>query len=120
MELYSELIIDLYKNPLNKRAIGDAQIKASGANVTCGDRFRLYAKIDAAGIIKDCSFEGDGCAISVAAAALVTEEAKGKTPAQIAAWGSAEIFEWLGTELGPARIKCGLISLETLQKGLHE
>ena len=117
MDIYRNFIIDLYKNPLNKRKIANADITSSGANVTCGDRIRIYAKIDAKGKIKDISFEGEGCAISIASASLLTENAKGETLKKIAKWNYNDIFKWLGTELGPNRIKCGLLALETLQKG---
>lgn len=118
MNLYSSLIVDLSKNPLNKRAISDANITGSGANVTCGDRVRMYAKTDAQGKILDCSFEGEGCAITMASASLLTEEAKGKSLAEISELNSLNVFQWLGTELGPGRVKCGLIPLETLQEAL--
>lgn len=115
MDIYRSLIIDLYKNPLNKHKIKDADFTASGANVTCGDRVRIYIKLNKNGKIADVSFEGEGCAISIASASLLTEKAKGKTFAQISKWNSKNIFELLGTELSPNRIKCGLLALETLQ-----
>lgn len=118
MDIYTSLIIDLYKNPLNKRQMPDATISHSGANVTCGDRVRIYARLGKDGIIKDASFEGEGCAISIAASSLLTEEAKEKNIAEITKWNFQQVFEWLGTELGPARVKCGLLALETLQEGI--
>lgn len=118
MNLYSSLIVDLSKNPVNKRAMPDANITGSGANVMCGDRVRMYAKTDADRKILDCSFEGEGCAITMASASLLTEEAKGKSLAEISEWNSLHVFQWLGTELGPGRVKCGLIPLETLQEAL--
>lgn len=136
--LYRDLIIDLSKNPLNLRAMPNAEATASGANPLCGDRVRMYAKFtsfchpepvegspkilkrvqDDNSIVADCSFEGEGCAISMAAASLLTEEAKGKMPEEILQWNILNIFEWLGTELGPSRVKCGLLALETLQQAL--
>ena len=120
MDIYSELIIDLYKNPLNRRAIQNADITHSGANVTCGDSVRMYAKIDSDGTVTDASFEGEGCAISIASASLITEEMRGKNTKEILSWNSATLFEWLGVELGPMRIKCGLLPLETVQEGLRK
>lgn len=66
----------------------------------------------------DCSFEGNGCAISIASASLLTEETKGKSLDEIFQWNALKIFELLGTELGPSRVKCGLLALETLQEGI--
>lgn len=118
MESYPELIIDLYKNPLNKRAIPKPDITKSGANVTCGDRVRVYVKYAENSIIEDVSFEGEGCAISIAAASMVTENAKGISADTILKWNGTQIYSWLETELSPARIKCGLLALETLQEAL--
>lgn len=118
MDLYRDTIIQLYKNPLNKRIIPHADFSGIGTNPMCGDRLRMYAKSDSHKKILDCSFEGEGCAIFIAAASLLTEEAKGKTLAEIAQWNSLHVFEWLGTELGPSRVKCGVLPLETLQEAL--
>lgn len=118
MQLYRDFIIDLYKQPLNRRAITDADITASGANVTCGDRVRVYAKTGKDGALADISFEGEGCAISIAAASLLTEEARGKMPEEILSWNALAVFKWIGSELGPSRVKCGLLALETLQSGI--
>lgn len=84
----------------------------------CGDRLRVYAKIGAEGKISDISFEGEGCAIFIAAASLLTEEAKGKSLSEISEWNFLRVFEWLGTELGPSRVKCGVLPLKTLQEAL--
>lgn len=115
MSLYRELIIELYKNPLNKRAIKTADATASGSNPLCGDRVRIYLKIGKKGRIKDASFDGQGCAVSIAAASLLTENAKGKSIEEIEKWNSKNVFEWLGAELSSTRLKCGLLSLETMQ-----
>lgn len=119
MDLYRELIIELYKNPVNKRVMDDATLTHSGANVTCGDHVRIYAKLSTdKKTIEDLSFEGQGCAISVASASLLTEEAKGKTLPEVEKLKLTDIEEWLGTELGPSRAKCGMLALETLQSAL--
>lgn len=115
---HRHFIIDLYKNPLNKRKIRNANLTASGANPMCGDRVRIYAKVNKKGVIQDISFEGEGCTISIAAASLLTEKAKGKPIGAIKKWGQKNIFKWLGTELGPSRLTCGLLALETLQTAL--
>lgn len=118
MDLYRKLVVDLYKNPLNKRVIKNA-LTASGANATCGDKVQIYLKLDKKNRVADASFKGEGCAISIAAASLLTEHAKGKSLKEISSWNNKNIFEWLGTELGPARIKCGILALETIQKRIR-
>ena len=113
-----EVIIDLYKHPLNRRAIPNADISHSGVNMSCGDRVRIYVKLGKDKTAADVSFEGEGCSITIATASLLTEQAKGKSLAEIGDWNSLTIFELLETELGPLRIKCGLLPLETLQQGI--
>jgi nitrogen fixation NifU-like protein len=117
MSHHNSLIIDLYKNPLNKRKLAGANLIGSGANVTCGDRLRIYAKVKNGKITK-ASFEGEGCAISIAAASLLTENVKGKSLKSIAKWNEKELFSWLETPLSHSRIKCGLLALETLQTAI--
>ncbi|PJC36822.1 Fe-S cluster protein [Candidatus Peregrinibacteria bacterium CG_4_9_14_0_2_um_filter_53_11] len=121
MDIYRDTIIELYKTPLNKRRIEEADITHSGANVTCGDRVRIYLKLDKAGsegVIGDASFEGEGCAISIAMASLLTEELKGVRVDEVLKWDQETLFDLLGTEVGATRIKCALLPLETIQKGL--
>lgn len=117
--MYSDLIIDLSKHPLNKRIIEQPTTTHSGANVTCGDHVRTYVLLaeDNKGEqkIKDCSFEGEGCAICMATSSLLTEHAKGKTVKEILEWNTEKVFEFLEAEIGASRIKCALLPLEVIQ-----
>jgi nitrogen fixation NifU-like protein len=118
MDLYGEQIVDLAKNPLNRGELKNPTLTGSGVNTTCGDHVRLYLKI-ARGKVEDASWEGDGCAISTAAASVLTEEVKGKSLKQLRLLCKKDLFEWLGIEdLGPARVKCVTLSLETLKSAL--
>ena len=118
--MYRDTIIELYKNPFNKGVLVDADITHSGANVTCGDRVRIYLKLTAdQSIVHEARFEGEGCAISIAAASLITDYIKNKPVAKIAQCGVREINSLLRVELSPSRIKCGLLALETIQMGLN-
>ncbi len=77
-ELYQEIILDHGRHPRNLRAIAAPTHKAQGHNPLCGDRVTVYLAV-AGDRIADVSFEGRGCAISTAAASLMTEVLKGKT-----------------------------------------
>lgn len=77
-ELYQDVIVDHNRSPRNFRQIEHADRKLEGFNPLCGDRLTLYIKIDG-DQIEDVSFDGSGCAISVASASLMTEAIKGKT-----------------------------------------
>ena len=71
-DLYRELILDHARNPRHFHKIDDATHTAEGINPLCGDKLRLYAKV-AGDVITEASFEGSGCAISVASASLMTD-----------------------------------------------
>ena len=77
-DLYQQVIMDHKKNPRNFREITDANHMAHGNNPLCGDALVVYVKLNGE-IIEDVSFQGSGCAISVASASLMTETLKGKT-----------------------------------------
>ena len=81
-ELYQEVILDHGKRPRNLRALADATCSAHGRNPLCGDQLTVYLKLDPQGVVEDATFEGKGCAISVASASLMTELIRGKTEAQ--------------------------------------
>ena len=120
MDLYAEQIVDLSKNPLNRGALANANFTHSGVNTTCGDHVRLYLKIEG-GKVKEASWEGDGCAISIAAASVLTEEIKGKKLKELSDMEKEDLYEWLGIDhLGPARVKCVTLSLETLQGAIQK
>lgn len=78
-ELYQEVILDHGRSPRNHRIIENATYLSHGNNPLCGDVLIVFLTVDDDGIIKDISFKGDGCAISVASASIMTEILKGKT-----------------------------------------
>ena len=78
-ELYQEIILDHSRHPRHFGALVDANHVAEGHNPLCGDKVKVYLAVDDAGRIGDVSFEGRGCAISVASASLMTEMLKGRT-----------------------------------------
>ena len=76
-ELYQEIILDHGKNPRNKGKCNH-NLDAKGHNPLCGDRVHIFLKLDKDNVVKDISFEGEGCAISIASASILTEIVKGK------------------------------------------
>ena len=76
-ELYQEIILDHAKNPRNKGKC-DGYNHAKAHNPLCGDKVHIYLKLDKNKNIKNLSFEGDGCAISLASASILTDTLKGK------------------------------------------
>ena len=77
-DLYQEIIVDHNRSPRNFGVITDANKTAEGFNPLCGDKLKLYIKMDGQNI-SDIAFDGTGCAISVASASLMTDAMKGKS-----------------------------------------
>ena len=80
-ELYKDVIVDHNRSPRNFRKIADATCTQEGFNPLCGDKLIVYLKLHGERI-SDLSFEGSGCAISVASASLMSQQLKGKTIAE--------------------------------------
>jgi nitrogen fixation protein NifU and related proteins len=77
-ELYQEIILDHGKNPRNKGKCEGYTNDAKAHNPLCGDKIHIYLKLNNEKNIEDLSFEGEGCAISLASASILTELTKGK------------------------------------------
>ena len=77
-ELYQEIILDHGKNPRNLRRTENFNKDAKGHNPLCGDKVHIYLKLNENKKIEDISFEGQGCAISMASASIMTDLVKGK------------------------------------------
>jgi len=118
-EIYRENIIDHFKNPRNYGEIVEAEIKHSELNSVCGDMIQLFVKLKE-GKVEDVKFKGNGCAISMAATSMMTEILKKKTLNEIKNLNEEDIFEILGIKLSVVRMKCGLLCLNTLMKGLEQ
>ena len=82
-ELYQEIILDHGKNPRNLRKSENFNKDAKGHNPLCGDKVHIYLKIDENKKLEDISFEGQGCAISMASASIMTDLLKGKEEFEI-------------------------------------
>ena len=77
-ELYQEIILDHGKNPRNKGKCEGYTNDAKAHNPLCGDKVHIFLKLNHEKLIEDLSFEGEGCAISLASASILTEVTKGK------------------------------------------
>ena len=77
-ELYQEIILEHGKNPRNLGKTHEFNKDAKGHNPLCGDNVHVYLKLNGQKIVEDISFEGSGCAISMASASIMTDLIKGK------------------------------------------
>jgi nitrogen fixation protein NifU and related proteins len=133
-DLYQQVILDHNRKPRNFRKIADANRTAEGYNPLCGDRITLELMVED-GIVKDAAFQGAGCAISKAAASMMTMSVIGKPEREVDALfqrvytmltgstGAAVEVGKLGVFAGvrefPSRIKCATLAWHTLQAALH-
>ena len=118
-DLYRDYILEHYRRPHNFGVIDNPDASYEGANPLCGDRITLMLGVKD-GIVDRVAFTGRGCAISQASASLLTDEIKGKPLAEVAAFRADDLLDLLGIEISPARLKCAMLSHETLHKALAE
>ena len=134
-DLYKEVILDHYQNPRNNRPLGDPSVTTEGYNPVCGDQVQLQLEVQD-GVIAQISLSGTGCAISQAAASMMTEAVKGRkiddadtlarifrdfmtsNDAQPDELGDLEVLE--GVRKFPVRVKCATLSWNTLQEAIKE
>lgn len=135
--LYQEVLVDHSKRPRNFRELKEADRRAEGYNPLCGDKVKIYLKLEG-DRISDISFQGSGCAISTASASILTETLKGKTRAE--AEGLFEAFHrmltgqaqepdavppmgklavFAGVTEFPLRVKCATLAWHTLRSALE-
>jgi nitrogen fixation NifU-like protein len=118
-DIYREIILDYYRNPRNFGKIDGADVSIRDSNPLCGDEIEIQMKFDGQKV-KEIKFTGKGCAISQASASMLTEMVMGKHLDEVRNIGKQDILESLGLpNLGPARIKCALLSLKTLKLGVY-
>ena len=82
-ELYQEIILEHGKNPRNLRKTENFNKDAKGHNPLCGDKVHVYLKLDEKKKVVDISFEGEGCAISMASASIMTDLIRGKEEKEV-------------------------------------
>ena len=132
-ELYQQVILDHNRKPRNFRALEGANRTARGDNPLCGDRITLYLNVEG-GVIKDAAFQGSGCAISRAAASMMTESVIGKPEGEAQALfdrvhglltgkngggaGLGKLAVFGGVSEFPSRVKCVTLAWHTLQAAL--
>ena len=120
-DFYRELILDYYRNPRNFGKLDPHDIDARDTNPLCGDEIEMQIKVSPdKDKIEEIKFVGKGCAISQASASMLTEMAKGKPLEWVKGLSRDDIQKMLGTsDLGPARIKCAMLSVKVLKLGVY-
>ena len=118
-DLYRDYILEHYRRPHNFGVLDEPSATYEGANPLCGDRITMQLAVDD-GVVREVGFTGRGCAISQASASLLTDEIKGKPVADVVGFGAADLLDLLGIDISPARLKCAMLSFDSLQHLLDE
>jgi len=120
-DFYRELILDYYRNPRNFGKLEPHDIDAKDLNPLCGDEVEMQIRVSPdKKRIEEIKFIGKGCAISQATASMLTELAKDKPLEWVKDLSRDDILKMLGTsDLGPARIKCAMLSAKVLKTGVY-
>lgn len=136
-DLYRELILDHSRHPRHFGRLENATHTADGINPLCGDKLKLYLRVGENGTIESSSFEGSGCAISVASASLMTEALTGmqverahecvteltsRLAGDVSGAPSVELSKLAaldGVRAYPGRVKCATLAWRALDSALH-
>ena len=141
-ELYQEIILDHGKNPRNLRKTENFNKDAKGHNPLCGDKVHIFLKLNDNKKVEDISFEGQGCAISMASASIMTDLLKGKEEKEVKEIVN-DFLEMIkekdeiktkllkddektklmclsGVKLYPMRVKCATLSWHTLTSAIDK
>jgi len=119
-DLYRDEILEHYRNPHNFGILDSPTTSREGANPLCGDRITMMLDINDEGLVEEVAFTGRGCAISQASASMLTDDIKGKPLAEIAQFDRQHVLDNLAIEISPARMKCAMLSLETLKSAVDD
>lgn len=117
-DIYRQNILDHYKSPSHRGEIENPEITYEDANPLCGDVIRMDLRVKD-GRIEEVRFSGKGCSISQASADMLCEKIEGMTLEEARKVSRDDVMELLGIELGPVRLKCGLLALKTLKAGAY-
>jgi nitrogen fixation NifU-like protein len=114
--LYRDFILEHYRNPHNRGVLEPHDLHFADSNPTCGDELSMTIQLDdAKQHVADVAHDGRGCAISQASASILTDELRGMSLDELREMDPREVVENLGVPIGPARLKCALLSYKVLQ-----
>jgi len=118
-QLYKEIILDHNKNPRHLGTLKHRTHEAFLENTLCGDEVTMQLNV-VKGRVADVAFSGRGCAITTAAASLLTDEIMGKSVAHVQRLATEDVDRLLGVKVGPARERCAYLPLEALKRATDD
>lgn len=115
---YTALLLDHFRNPRNVGSLPAPDIAEEVLNPLCGDRIRLELAL-AGDTVAEARFRGDGCAISIAAASILTGMLQGLPLAEAEKLREAELIAALRAPIPPGRTRCATLPLSALHDGIR-
>ncbi len=119
MALYSDKVMDHFRNPRNVGKIDDADGVGEVGNAKCGDIMRMYIKVDDEGIITDCKFNTFGCGSAIATSSMATELIKGKSVDEALDLSNKAVVEALDG-LPTHKIHCSVLAEEAVRAAVKD
>jgi nitrogen fixation NifU-like protein len=117
-DMYRQQILDHYKNPRNYGELEEPTFTHVGENPMCGDTIEIDVRLDDdEEVIEELAFQGDGCAISQAAASMLSEMLVGKRIEELQEMDRDDMIEMLGVDISPMRVKCAVLAEKVAQDG---
>ncbi len=117
MVAYPAHVLEHYKDPHNRGPLPGTTHEHTATNPLCGDEVTLHLRVED-GVVVDASWEGVGCAVSVAAASLLTDAWRGRPVADVVGMAEADVLRLVDAPLGEARRRCATLAWEAGRSAL--
>ncbi len=116
---YRERVLDHYQHPRHRGHLEAPDQVGEAENPLCGDRVQVELHLNGTGTVAEAAFTGEGCVIALAAASMLMEHIQGRPLEELRRLGEADVAQWLGMDLRPARRACARVALEALWAALN-
>lgn len=117
--MYAEELLSSYETQKNKHKLDKPDAEMHEENVSCGDRITVFLKIEN-GRVKEASYEGDGCVISMGSANIFVEKLIGKSIDEIERMDKKAVIDAISLDPGPVRLHCATLSLKAVKEALFK
>ena len=116
-QMYREEILEHYRHPMNKGTLENPSFEHIEFNTLCGDKIHVTLRVNE-GILADVLFDGEGCAISIAASSIVSEKIKGLSIEVIKKLDQDFVLDTMKVKISSGRIKCATLFLKAIQEAV--
>ncbi len=117
--MYSEKVMQEFRNPQNMGEITDADGVGTVGNPVCGDVMKVFIKVEGP-VISDVKFKTYGCVAAIATSSMMTQLVKGKTIIEARKLTKQDIINALGGEIPPVKVHCSMLAVDALNKAIDD